>query len=91
MLLGDELVELTWESDQPRPLHMGTIRDVLPEIDQIRVACPVQNCDLAHVERSSTLFWMIVDLNDSHGWSRERIADWVDSLDVDLSFPVPED
>lgn len=33
---------------------------------------------------------LIVHLNDDHKWSREQIADWLDTLDVDLSFPVPE-
>jgi hypothetical protein len=40
---------------------------------------------------------MIIHLNDSHHpahetadvWSRERIADWLETLDVDLRFPTP--
>jgi hypothetical protein len=39
---------------------------------------------------------MIIHLNDTHhpstaidGWSRERIADWLETLDVDLRFPTP--
>lgn len=31
---------------------------------------------------------VIINLNDSHRWSREAIADWLETLDVDLSFPV---
>lgn len=35
---------------------------------------------------------MIVHLNDQHRWSREvEIADWLESLDVDLSFPSEEE
>lgn len=33
---------------------------------------------------------VIIHLNDRHKWSREQIADWLDSLDVDLAFPVPD-
>lgn len=33
---------------------------------------------------------IIIHLNDSHEWTREQIADWLDTLDLDLAFPVPE-
>lgn len=33
---------------------------------------------------------LIVHLNDDHKWRREQIADWLDSLDLDLSFRVGE-
>lgn len=33
---------------------------------------------------------LIVHLNDAHEWTREQIADWLDTLDLDLAFPVPE-
>jgi hypothetical protein len=29
---------------------------------------------------------LIMDLNDNHGWTREQIADWLETLDVDLRF-----
>jgi hypothetical protein len=32
-----------------------------------------------------------VSLNDSHGWTRERIAEWLETLDLDLRFPVSTD
>lgn len=32
---------------------------------------------------------VIMNLNDTHGWTREEIADWLDTLDIDLSFKVP--
>lgn len=31
---------------------------------------------------------IVVNLNDTHRWTRERIADWLETLDVDLRFPV---
>lgn len=33
---------------------------------------------------------IIVNLNDNYGWSRNKIADWIESLDVDTSI-VTED
>ncbi len=30
----------------------------------------------------------IISLNDRYRWSRERIADWLDTLDADLRFPA---
>jgi hypothetical protein len=38
-----------------------------------------------------TLAHLIVHLNDDHRWKRERLADWLDSLDIDLSFGVTDD
>jgi hypothetical protein len=37
------------------------------------------------------LWDMIQHLNDGHKWTRERIADWVEGLDMDLQLPVPEE
>lgn len=37
------------------------------------------------------MFGVVMHLNDYHKMPREDIADWLDALNVDLSFPVPED
>lgn len=37
-------------------------------------------------DRQKPLWNVIVDLNDRHGWSREQIADWLETLDIDISF-----
>lgn len=34
------------------------------------------------------IWWIIMHLNDEHGVSREAIADWLESLDIDLSFKL---
>lgn len=34
---------------------------------------------------------IVISLNDYHKWTREEIADWLDTLDVDLTFKVKED
>jgi len=34
---------------------------------------------------------VIIYLNDHARWTREQVADWLDTLGLDLSFPVPDD
>lgn len=55
---------------------------VLPGLSA-SVTCP--ECSTA-----GTLDSVIIHVNDGHHWTRERIADWLDTLDVDLTFPVPD-
>ncbi len=38
--------------------------------------------------RQYELFTAIISLNDTYRWTRERIADWLETLDIDLSFGV---
>lgn len=38
-----------------------------------------------------TLETVIISLNDQHKWTREEIADWLDTLDIDLTFKVEVD
>lgn len=67
---------------------------LIPDI-QTRIDCPGPNlrpthhkdCSRKHLE----LFDAIMHLNDEHKWSREQIADWLDALDLDLSFPSPKE
>lgn len=40
---------------------------------------------------NNLLFGMVMHLNDYHRWERESIADWLDTLDEDFTFPPPED
>lgn len=34
------------------------------------------------------VWWIIMCLNDGAQWSRERIAEWLETLSLDLSFQV---
>lgn len=53
---------------------------LLPGLDQI-VWHPAQHepCQLREA---------VISLNDSYGWSREKIADWLETLDVDITFKI---
>lgn len=54
---------------------------------EIRCQCPgVFLCGTPEFRINDSLSNVIIHLNDGHGWSRERIADWLDTLDADLIF-----
>lgn len=54
-----------------------SLRQVLPCLYQ-QVKCPV-------CQHSDNMADMIIHLNDGEMWSREQIADWAESLDIDIS------
>lgn len=48
--------------------------------------CPA--CD--EEEHEGDLWEVIIYLNDEHQWTRESIADWLETLDSDITFPIGE-
>lgn len=71
---------------KPAGPHIGSdladdLAAILPDLEA-QVKHPVSG------DRAS-LRTTIVSLNDTHHWSRERVADWLDTLDLNLRFPVP--
>lgn len=48
----------------------------------VSVDCPV--CDKS--SHRELLPDIIIHLNDEHHWTREQIADWLETLDIDLEF-----
>jgi len=67
---------------------------LIPGLDE-RAASP---CDCPYPEGNTfSIRENIIHLNDTHHpdregadvWTRERIADWLETLDVDLRFPTP--
>lgn len=70
---------------------MTALRDLYPEILQTYALCPGPVCESTYyVKKGTTLENMIAHLNDRHGWTREAIADWLDTLTLDLS-PVRQE
>lgn len=60
------------------------LRQLVPGLKE-RVACPA--CDTLTTE-----LWSIIQhINDNHKWSRGAIADWLETLDVDIEFKVQDD
>lgn len=64
-------------------LSLNQAVDVLPGLSTMAI-CPV-----CHEETSLKL--VIISLNDIHQWSRDAIADWLETLDTDLTFRASTD
>lgn len=82
---------------EPKGSSPSSLSNMLPGVKE-KVIHPPHKVDDKH----PTCFWResksmnsiketIIHLNDIHKWTREEIADWLDSLDVDLRFQAPED
>ena len=61
--------------------NMSQMFEKLPEAFSTKVKCP--ECNKSSMER---LWHTIQHLNDHHKKSREEIADWLESLDIDLEI-----
>jgi hypothetical protein len=61
----------------------AALRSTIPGFDQL-VGCP--ECPWRQ-----ELGNVVIHLNDSHEWTRARIADWLDTLDLDLEFHLREE
>ena len=63
-----------------------TLREMFPQLVE-PIACPsCQSTQSQHLPGPPTLTEIMVDhLNDQHGWTREQIADWLDTLPPDLT------
>lgn len=87
----------------------GRLTQLLPGLLD-KVWCPREDCYpqyasgleataepseiIGYTQAHGTLTSIIQHLNDSHEWTREQIADWLETLDIDLTFapePPPEE
>lgn len=69
------------------------LKAVLPGLDEY-VKPPPSDCqeNMDHSTDVEATVWDIVQsLNDCCGWSREKIADWLETLDADLKFKPKEE
>ena len=58
-----------------------------PDMGNIRSKCPIRNCPINFDKEN--IVQLIVHLNDDHRWSRERIADFVESLELaQIEIPI---
>lgn len=62
----------------------STIIDMIPGIKKMDVNCPATAC--VREALTDTLLNQIIHLNDTHQWTREQIADWLETLDFDLTI-----
>ncbi len=59
----------------------------------VKVFCPVDVSEVTGGECYApfSLTTLLIHLNDSHRWTREAIADWLEAQDLDLEFRPPPD
>lgn len=55
-------------------------RAAFPFASEPMVACPV--CRKAKLNYSPTLGGNVAHLNDDHRWTREQIADWIETIEA---------
>ena len=79
-----------WAKPEPKAYAGATMStgkdervEELPGLDEM-VKHPVDG-------RQGSLKHVIINLNDQHRWTREQIADWLDTLDIDLRFKNEQD
>lgn len=83
---GEGWMDSTWIKAEATPYisPISYITKMAPGIEDIDVPCPACVDSLTHTP--TNILIMIVMLNDDHHWTREQIADWLDSLDEDLTL-----
>lgn len=67
-----------------------TLEDAVPGLKDAKATCPAEHCKGMGSFDGVPVTKVVIHLNDHHRWTREKIADWLDTLDVDLSFKTPE-
>ena len=76
------------EDETPKEAPTLTaLRNAIPNISK-SVKCPIDGCD---TDWEFPVSDVIMHLNDAHRKSREFIADWLETLDIDLSFRSPDE
>lgn len=75
------------------------LQKAIPGMSSISTSCPACWDELGPPSGSPedwrrpniALYNVIIHLNDTHHWSREAVADWLDSKEWDLQFATPEE
>lgn len=62
-----------WNSEDDIFVSIDCMRDIFPVFSSGEYDCPVGSCD--------TQEKLIPHLNDDHRWSREAIADWIETIE----------
>lgn len=86
---GSATVSLTYEPAYKTGDVLGTLKKAIPGLKNARANCPASKTCGSEVYHDMPVTEVIIHLNDTHKWTREKIADWLETLDVDLSFQEP--
>lgn len=76
----------------PYEPSLSEVAKSLPGVLIEGMKCPAPQDSLKNYCKPYTysLYDCIIHLNDSHKWSRDQIADWLETLDIDITFKVKE-
>ena len=73
------------------PLRRKSIMDIVPGMKKATM-CPAHSLHeppMKYCYSKQTVQNIIIHLNDEHHWTRERIADWIDTItNIDLTVKV---
>lgn len=86
----EQIINAGLKESDPNHISGHTVTTALEELLpglMTYVQCPDKNCP----KSPEPIMSLVQHLNDTHRWTREQIADWLESLDVDLTFPTPTD
>lgn len=75
-----------WGSDGLTPNILIDLGQQIPALIDTQVDCPA--CTTTYTR---PLGDVIIHLNDNHKWSREQIADWLETLDANIQFGGNDD
>lgn len=70
--------------------ELDTLKELFPGVKE-GAKCPIpeqDDCGLAEDDYRDHVYNIVMHLNDHHMWSREEIADWLESLDIDLDIAI---
>lgn len=87
----DATYQPTTHSDMPSvPPRRSKYEMGAAVADQLVAVVPGLDALVKHplTSQADSVRRIIVSLNDQHHWTREAVADWLDTLDVDLRFPA---
>lgn len=69
--------------------NFSSLAKQLPGVNEI-INYPCDCFSYLELKPTGTLLAVIIHLNDEDKWARESVADWLDTLEIDLSFKTPE-
>jgi hypothetical protein len=91
-LTNESTYALTSAMSTPESNHLSSptaLKNKLKDA-QVKVLCPAKDCvtgtSTYGTPLHTTVWSMIQHLNDRHKWKREDIADWLETLDLDLTI-----
>lgn len=78
------ILSYLWD-DERVPMTKSIDRDLMDIVDYLPGATKYAKCP-CDCQKFDNLISLIMHLNDEKQWTREAIADWLDTLDINTTF-----